>query len=766
MTRKDFRIYCIIILFLTIACFLSLGYITYVVENNDEIIKIKDIISKDTEKQAIAHRKNEKNENIDVYKFTKTLNIKEFDRIKGDKYELVLFRISANNIKVILNDKLLDEIGNSEKNNSNIWNSAFKIRIDKEDIRDVNTLTLEITTQWGVTKNIFPIILTSKSIADKIYNFITVHYINVYLIIIGVALFSALLLLILFNSSKNINNKKQFIFMQLANIFMAIYLIQFITIYDVTISYLNFTKIMITSLYLSVFFYSLALHLRYNFKTIIVTASIPVLLLIFGDILIYNYKAYLKFYRILDSLLLLNVLILAYISFKNIKKSYEDKISFITILLIFIFSFSDYISLILGYEPIIRLNVFGLMLVSLAITYVSTSNYVQSHNSTYIESIHNKRRKEEYKHLSIKDSLTGVYNHRYFYDYIEKIKNNKEKVHIMFCDLDHFKKINDSIGHRGGDFILIKTAEIIKNTISEKGTVFRYGGEEIVIIIENSNEEEVYDLAENIRKSIIHSSELNKLSNNIMVSISIGIASYPKNSTDLLLLVEKADKAMYYAKYNGRNQVCVYNENLEKIDSEKDYFNNEILDYITSLVKSIEAKDSYTAQHSESVAYYATLLAEELELNNNEKYYIKLGALLHDCGKIGIPDNILNKPGRFTDEEFEIMKSHTVIGHNIVKRLSKDNIILQSCVRNHHERYDGNGYPDKLKGEEIPLYARMIGVVDAYDAMVSKRSYKDSMSKEKSIDILKAEKRKQFDPYLVDKFIDVLQKINKEEKIS
>lgn len=765
MTRKDFKFYCIIILSLTIACFLTLGYLFIFVEKNDEIIKIKDLIPRDKERQEMF-KINDNNENVHIYKFNRDIDKKEFDKIKDDKYELILFRISANNIKVIFNDKVLDEIGEDEKYNSNIWNSAFKIRVDKEDIKEVNTLSLEITSQWGANKNIFPIIITKKSLADKIFNFIVVHYVNVYLIIIGVAISTALLLLLLFKFSKNIDNKKQFVFLQLANIFMAIYLLQFLTILDVRISYLNFAKMVTTASYISVFFYSIALYFRYKFKPIIVTALIPTLLLIFADLFIYSYHVYFIFYKILDNFLLINILVLAYISFKNMKNSYENKTIFITVLAAFIFSFSDYILMVLGYEPIIRLNVFGLVLVSIAITYVSISNFIQSHNAIYKQSVHYKNKKEEFENIANKDSLTNLYNHRYFYDYIENIKNNNDKVHILFCDIDNFKKINDNIGHRGGDLILVKTAEIIRNTVSDKGVAFRYGGEEIVIIIENHNDYEVNNIAEDIRKSILECDSLNVLSKRLMVSISIGIAAYPKDSTDLLLLVEKADKAMYYAKYNGRNQVCFYDPKMKKTDSTLDYYNDEILDYISSLVKSIEAKDSYTAQHSESVAYYASLLAEELELGNKEKYYIRLGALLHDCGKIGIPDNILNKPGIFTDEEYEQMKNHPVIGNNIIKRLLKDNIILQSCVRNHHERYDGFGYPDKLKGEDIPIYARIIGIVDAFDAIISKRSYKNSMSKQKAMDILKQEKGKQFDPILVDKFINVIERINKNEKIS
>lgn len=765
MTKKDFKFYCIIILSLTIACFLTLGYLTNFIENNDEIIKVKDLIPRNKEKQSMF-KVNDNNGSINTYKFNKLIDKKEFNRIKDDQYELILFRISANNIRVIFNDEVLDEIGENEKYNSNIWNSAFKIRIDKEDIKEVNTLSLEITSQWGVTKNIFPIIITKKSLADKIFNFIIVHYVNVYLIIIGVAISTALLLLLLLKFSKNIDNKKQFIFLQLANIFMAIYLLQYLTILDVKVSYLNFTKIVSTSLYISVLFYSLALYFRYKFKHIMIIALIPTLLLILGDMFIYNYRRYLIIYRILDGLLLINIFVLAHISFKNRKKSYEDKTIFITVLAAVVFSISDYIYLLLEYEPIIKLNVFGLVLVSIAITYVSISNFIQSHNAIYSQSVHYKNKKEEFEYIANKDSLTNLYNHRYFYDYIENIKNNNDKVHILFCDIDNFKKINDNIGHRGGDLILAKTAEIIRNTVSDKGIAFRYGGEEIVIIIENHNDYEVNNIAEDIRKSILECDSLNVLSKRLMVSISIGIAAYPKDSTDLLLLVEKADKAMYYAKYNGRNQVCHYNAKMKRTDNTLDNYNDEILDYISSLVKSIEAKDSYTAQHSESVAYYSSLLAEELELNNKEKYYIRLGALLHDCGKIGIPDNILNKPGIFTDEEYEQMKNHTVIGNNITKRLLKDNIIIQSCVRNHHERYDGFGYPDKLKGEDIPIYARIIGIVDAFDAIISKRSYKNSISKQKAIDILKQEKGKQFDPILVDKFINVIERIYKIEKTS
>lgn len=178
---------------------------------------------------------------------------------------------------------------------------------------------------------------------------------------------------------------------------------------------------------------------------------------------------------------------------------------------------------------------------------------------------------------------------------------------------------------------------------------------------------------------------------------------------------------------------------------------------VDALAAALDAKSSYTCGHSERVADLALLIAQNLGLTDEKKQLIHIGAHLHDIGKIGIPDEVLNKPGRLTDEQFAIIKQHPVIGFNIVNKV-KTFEVISDIVRYHHERYDGKGYPDGLKGFDIPFGARIVAVADSFDAMTAPRIYRPCFTQEEALDEIKRCRGSQFDPEVVDCFIEAMQK--------
>ena len=179
------------------------------------------------------------------------------------------------------------------------------------------------------------------------------------------------------------------------------------------------------------------------------------------------------------------------------------------------------------------------------------------------------------------------------------------------------------------------------------------------------------------------------------------------------------------------------------------------------LSTTIEAKDEYTKGHSHRVAEYSVLIARELGWNEKELSNLKNAAHLHDIGKIAIPDTILNKPSKLSEEEFSIIKEHTIIGANILKNISLIDHV-QEIVRNHHERYDGKGYPDGLKGEEIPISAQVVSLADVYDALVSDRVYKKAYSHEKAIEMILNGECGMFNPLLLECLVEIQDKVRKE----
>ena len=369
-----------------------------------------------------------------------------------------------------------------------------------------------------------------------------------------------------------------------------------------------------------------------------------------------------------------------------------------------------------------------------------------------------KKENEELKTSSNIDPLTSAYNHKYYFECIRNIiLEGHKKIAVLFCDIDKFKLTNDTYGHGVGDLLLIEIAKLMTYKVKNTGMVFRYGGEEFVIILCDYTSEEALIKAEKIRKSIAKSPVLQQYSDYFPITLSIGIATYPHYGLDAETLIKNADTAMYYSKQNGRNQCTVYTDDLNDFfkDCNKPTTKDLLMDSVLSLAEAVDAKDYYTGKHSKMVSKYSILLAEKLDFTEEEKNKLRIGALLHDCGKIGIPDNIINKPEKLSDYEFAIIKNHTILGTNIIKHITNDEKIIH-CVRSHHERYDGKGYPDGLSGTSINLFARIVCIADVYHAMASDRPYRKALSQEKVIEEFIKGKGTQFDPELVDIFVEMI----------
>lgn len=365
--------------------------------------------------------------------------------------------------------------------------------------------------------------------------------------------------------------------------------------------------------------------------------------------------------------------------------------------------------------------------------------------------------------LSITDDLTGLYNHRYFYDCLkEKTSDGKRKLTLLFADIDYFKALNDVHGHVAGDQILQEIGLILRSVLGDNGMVFRYGGEEFAVLLENVSPQQAFEIAEKIRLSVLSSTAIQKYSGYFPVSLSIGISYFPADALNAENLVSKADSAMYFAKKSGRNQCKIYAPYMEGLMGHESSGEQEMLiDSTYSLAAAIDAKDSYTEKHSEMVTRFSMLLAEKINLPDKDKYMLRIGALLHDVGKIGVPDDIIHKNGPLTLGDWGVVRNHTILGSNIARHIIKAPEI-DACIRYHHERWDGGGYPDGLKGEEIPFFARIICIADSYHAMVSDRPYRQSLNQEKAFMELRQNAGTQFDPGLVEDFIEAISEVYSE----
>jgi len=351
------------------------------------------------------------------------------------------------------------------------------------------------------------------------------------------------------------------------------------------------------------------------------------------------------------------------------------------------------------------------------------------------------------------DSLTGLLNHRAFQDRTEqevaRARRGGHPLAVVMIDLDGFGAINNAHGHQAGDVTLVAVARCLRAQTRQADVAARYGGDEFALILPETDLEEAVSLAERIR------AELARLTmahgpRAIHVTASVGVAAMPDHATNREHLIGAADRASYAAKRAGKNRVRQAEVGALPYDpvSLAAQLDDANLATVETLAATVDAKDAYTRGHSGRVSGYAAAIAVALGLSEADIARIRQAGLLHDVGKIGVPDAILLKPGALSDEEFAVIKEHPEIGERILRGLPFLAEILPA-VRHHHERWDGRGYPDGLAGAAIPPDAAILAVADSLDAMTSSRTYRVALSVSEAIRRVREGAGAQYDPRVV-----------------
>lgn len=414
--------------------------------------------------------------------------------------------------------------------------------------------------------------------------------------------------------------------------------------------------------------------------------------------------------------------------------------------------------------------------------YSLISNYTALvvHNSELIE------KTDEYTNT---DNLTLLYNHRGFQEILqnemERAVVNKNQLSVIMMDICNITKINRELGHAKGDEVIKLVAEKIRQNIRENDIAGRYGGDELAIILPNTSVSQAKYLAEYLTYTL----SCFFIDDVGPVKVSVGISTYPDCAGDKEKLLILAEQAMYisqakgykdgmsaiissadfnfwddvalksYAEVIGKRHaqlgINFEEELLSKFNSEHTFPENRIFEVAASLAGAIDAKDPYTKDHSSCVSKFSEALARAINLPEVEVERIRLGALLHDVGKIGIPETVLKKEGPLSDDEWKIMKQHPTIGAEKVLMPNPSLRDLIPIVKYHHERIDGKGYPEGLSNGEIPLEAKIVAIADTYHALISDRPYRRGMNIEKAISILEEGAGSQWDADLVRTFISI-----------
>ena len=352
------------------------------------------------------------------------------------------------------------------------------------------------------------------------------------------------------------------------------------------------------------------------------------------------------------------------------------------------------------------------------------------------------------------DPLTGLQNRRGFEESfgaeVERAKREGRSLTVLLGDLDHFKSLNDRMGHPAGDAALVRVGQLLLAALRRPDPVARTGGEEFALILPGAAGEVAWGIAERLRASVEEAFQGDAVS----LTISLGLAQFPQDGDTADSLLEAADQALYAAKRLGRNRSVIFSEEIAPLVRERAASADTQLATLLGLAEALDLRDSGTADHCRTVGRYCSVIAEQMGLSPDRVKRVETAGILHDVGKIGLPDEILRKPGKLTEEEWRPLRRHPEIGARILSDEAFADI--RDWIVAHHERLDGKGYPRGLAGDEIPLEARIIAVADAYEAMTSHRVYRPAVSPEAARGELLACAGTQFDPMIVAAFVSVL----------
>lgn len=342
---------------------------------------------------------------------------------------------------------------------------------------------------------------------------------------------------------------------------------------------------------------------------------------------------------------------------------------------------------------------------------------------------------ERLRFLGSRDYLTGLYNRTYFEEQMLSYEKNCIKtVGIVICDVDGLKFINDTLGHKAGDQILQKTAEIISKCFREEDIKARIGGDEYAVLVHSVEEQYLVDCSEKMEAEV---ALFNRENDKLQMGVSVGYAYSKCGSSISKSLFQEADNKMYRKK-------LLRNTSIRST-------------IVKTLMKALEARDYITEGHAERLGNIAVQIGKSLGLSQTVLDDISLLAKFHDLGKVGIPDSILFKPGKLTADEMRIMQGHCEIGHRIASSAPELSHIANFILM-HHERWNGLGYPLGLRGEDIPIECRIISIADAFDAMSNDRPYRKAMKEEDTINEIVANSGTQFDPKIIGVFQNIVNK--------
>lgn len=358
------------------------------------------------------------------------------------------------------------------------------------------------------------------------------------------------------------------------------------------------------------------------------------------------------------------------------------------------------------------------------------------------------------------DGLTNLYNHRYFHEAMDSQWTAAHKaggsIALLMMDIDYFKMYNDIRGHQEGDRVLVRVASLIRDNVRAGDVCCRYGGEEFAVILPGATAEDACGVAERIRLAVMREPvEGEEYLPTRCLTISLGVAANDRDDASYNEMLSRADSALYRAKYLRKNRVETYQNVFDRFANLDEEAKDALLT-VRGLVGIINVRDDYTYSHTERVVFCCDLAAKYMGLSEEDSRVLLIGAYMHDIGKINIPREVLISSERLTEDEWQMIRQHPLAGKTILSQIAGMDLIGE-IVAQHHERYDGKGYPSGLSGDQIHPLASILALADAFDAMTNNRPYQKRRSYSEALREIRRCSGLQFNPMYVGPFISAIE---------
>lgn len=692
---------------------------------------------------------------IDDHRFTYTRVVDyqipfDFDTQMG--LSMIIGGIAADGYVIELNNEVIYSAGDMIGDGANIWYNYYLVSIPSTLINSQNTLAVTVNSDEYISSSKYPVYIGKHSVISGLYNMIAFLTNSIFIILVAFNLF---ILFINFSNAKFLGKKWGRVnrYLSYSLFALAIFLTSFMKIDNLFLSNNYFAMLTNSMMVVSVMFIIIVMgRIRFSLLGWLIGAAggivnlYGILMVLLADqsmILYYDY-----FIRALIVLIIGGLLLVAMNYLSHVEVEELDQIILIGmggIAFLAVLNVSDLFNS--GYAAIDFFSS-GMILYDITLVY-----WILTFNRRHVSRIMEDRNSISetasiYKEQSTIDDLTKLFNRHALSNRLDSLN---EQASVIFLDIDDFKLINDVFGHKVGDTVLSRIGAIIEGLTPGDG--YRYGGEELVVLVDGIDGNEALTKAETLRRRIQDDAILRSLVGK-SITVSLGVASYPESTDDIKKLVDKGDIAMYYAKNSGKNKSHKYNNEALDFYSSLKYVSQENKMLYTIMHASLDAMDEiddHMKEHISNVAKYAESMGKYLSLDMNGLFTLTTGAYIHDIGKIALSE------GQLVDIDYvdPAYKLHNELGYEILwKLISEDDAIL-SIVRNHHERYDGKGFPDGLAGETIPYFTRIVALLNAYEHYLTKDK---SVNKDidKALAKIKAESGRRFDPTLVEAFEGML----------